>query len=164
MAAPLPDPSSMSELRIPTRLLPLTLELAGGGVPRPGAVHLAGGEGPLAFFESADRFFAFNEGGSVRLVARSAVRVARLAERLPGPQALTRAVEVVLTLSGGHREAGALWLDAPPERSRAVDVLNAASGRFVVLHQPGADLLVLLSAIESVELRPGELLDLPESP
>jgi hypothetical protein len=107
-------------------------------------------------FNSETPFFPLElESGEIILVAKE--RVAEIAEDrgedaldlaprdLPSPTALLQ-----IMLVGGEIRLGSIKLEAPPDRARVLDYLNALTSRFLTLYTSNEARLINRSLIERV--------------
>lgn len=107
-------------------------------------------------FNSETPFFPLElENSEVILVAKE--RVAELAADRsedpsdlppPDPRSPTALLQVVLV--GGEVRLGSIRLDAPPDRARVLDYLNALTSRFLTLYTSNEARLINRSLIDRV--------------
>jgi hypothetical protein len=113
-----------------------TSEIGSDGLPEQVLQHLN---------DPGEDFVPLVCGGEAFLLNKAGILWVQLAAALEGDgienDALAVRIPTRLTLAGGLSVAGTLAIVMPPERSRAVDFLNAA-GRFLPVHGDGTVTLV----------------------
>jgi hypothetical protein len=156
-----------TDLRIRTRATRVAVVLRSGAelvgdvfLHRECGVH-DGDETLVDLMNDASAFFPLRTGDagpSTMLVAKAHVRYLRVApplgdERMTAARATAPRVEIQLELEGGESLAGVVYADFAPGKRRTLDILNAATERFLVVAQAESDCLVRRDAIVSARDR-----------
>jgi hypothetical protein len=113
--------------------------------------HRSRPEEPADLLNDADPFVALERNGDTLLVAKGQVR--SVETEILDDDALETGVlgvNVELTTRDGALHAGSIFLEAPSDRPRLLDYLNAYHARFLPVVSPGRLLLINMRFIEHV--------------